>query len=180
MACVLWSHWRTVWTTSPSRFPAAELAVETFFVISGFLITGILLDNRLQNSQSQILKQFYIRRFLRIFPLHYLVLLLGLVVNADSLRESWCWQVFYLSNIYFYLNGWHGYFSHFWSLAVEEQFYLFWPLLIICLARRFQMPAIIAIARVEEAFSFQFPCHSTMAVWRTHTNFPPSALEPDG
>jgi len=119
------------------------LGVETFFVISGFLITGILLDNRSDTARSSILKQFYIRRFLRIFPLFYAAILVGLLLQADSMGETWCWHVSYLSNIYFYLFGWHGSLSHFWSLAVEEQFYLFWPLLMVFLPGRFLPVAIL-------------------------------------
>ena len=132
------------WNHKPSIFPGAELGVEIFFVISGFLITGILLDNRSEVSKPQILKQFYIRRFLRIFPLFYAVIVVALLLHADSMKESWYWHVAYLSNLYFYLFDWHGAFSHFWSLAVEEQFYLFWPLLMVFLPRRFLMPAILA------------------------------------
>ncbi len=143
VAAVAWSHWRAYWFRE-SSVPWAEFGVETFFVISGFLITGILLDNRSESSKPFVLRQFYARRFLRIFPLFYATLVIGFVLRADSLRQTLFWHAGYLSNIYFYLWGWCGQLSHFWSLAVEEQFYLFWPLLMIFLPKRFLLPAILA------------------------------------
>jgi peptidoglycan/LPS O-acetylase OafA/YrhL len=114
--------------------------VELFFVLSGFLITGILLKTK---SAENYFSSFYARRFLRIFPIYYFALTLGLVVAA---HHSW-WNAqlppLLKTRIayYFYLQNWpifwrHGLampgnvFGHFWSLAVEEQFYLVWPLVI--------------------------------------------------
>ena len=151
VAAVAWSHWRAYWNHNPSFFPGAELGVETFFVISGFLITGILLDNRSVELRSAVLKQFYIRRFLRIFPLFYATITVALLFEASCIAETWQWHVSYLSNIYFYEWGWRASLSHFWSLAVEEQFYLFWPLLVLLLPARFLkvvIPALILAAPV--------------------------------
>lgn len=142
VAVVAWSHWRTCWNSAPPFFPGAETGVETFFVISGFLITGILLDNRSDVSRPVVLKHFYIRRFLRIFPLFYATIALALLLQASSMPETWYWHASYLSNLYFYLRGWCGSLGHFWSLAVEEQFYLFWPLLMLTLPARFLRAAI--------------------------------------
>lgn len=137
VAAVAASHWRPYWDAQPSAFSrAAELGVETFFIISGFLITGILLDNRCEAQKSQVLKIFYCRRFLRIFPLFYLTLAVGLILGTEGLRQSWGWHFGYLSNLCFYLHGWLGHMGHFWSLAVEEQFYLFWPVLMVGLPLR--------------------------------------------
>jgi peptidoglycan/LPS O-acetylase OafA/YrhL len=118
------------------------VGVELFFVLSGFLITGILVDAL--GSQNYF-RNFYIRRTLRIFPLYYAVLILALLVfphvanvpewTAVARKNQW-WYWSYLSN----WGNTFGYsvlgFTHFWSLAVEEQFYLVWPLLVFALSRR--------------------------------------------
>jgi peptidoglycan/LPS O-acetylase OafA/YrhL len=120
--------------------PVGWCGVDLFFVLSGFLITGILLDAR---GSSLYFRNFYIRRVLRIFPLYYAALALSwIVIKADPYSRFGTWpftnQVFYWS----YLQNWTNVFSndgpsppwlrHFWSLAVEEQFYLCWPLVVYC------------------------------------------------
>ncbi|MGO9615416.1 MAG: acyltransferase family protein [Bryobacteraceae bacterium] len=119
--------------------------VELFFVLSGFLITGILYDTR---DDPRHFRNFYMRRFLRIFPLYYGVLALVFFVaplvpllrgpKLDYLvdRQAWAWL--YAVNIYIARDGgWSfSYLNHFWSLAIEEHFYFFWPLVVFMLARR--------------------------------------------
>ena len=153
VACVAWYHWRPS-SFAGSSIPWAGLGVQTFFVISGFLITGILLDQRSESARAFVLQRFYIRRVLRIFPLFYGTLVVAFIAGARGVHETWPWHASYLSNIYFYRWGWVGQLSHFWSLAVEEQFYLFWPLVIIFLPARFLLPTIllsIVGARVFES-----------------------------
>jgi peptidoglycan/LPS O-acetylase OafA/YrhL len=119
--------------------------VELFFVLSGFLITGILYDAR---NKPNYFRNFYMRRVLRIFPLYYGVLGLVFFVaplisllrgpTLDYLVERQAWAWLYAVNIYIAKQGdWSfSYLEHFWSLAVEEHFYLFWPLVAFLLARR--------------------------------------------
>jgi peptidoglycan/LPS O-acetylase OafA/YrhL len=120
----------------------AAYGVHLFFVLSGFLITGILLKARSaveanRGTWKQALGQFYIRRALRIFPLYYLVVLVAVAVNAEYSREYSAWLLTYTINIKMAAQGWYiGNFAHFWSLAVEEQFYLAWPCLILLVPRR--------------------------------------------
>ncbi|WP_348266583.1 acyltransferase [Edaphobacter paludis] len=108
--------------------------VDLFFVLSGFLITGILFDSI---SDSGYFRKFYARRTLRIFPLYYgvlfLLFLLTPLIGFHWHRMNWA-LLFYLQNtnifgtFYTFQLG-HGIsLDHFWSLAVEEQFYLVWPL----------------------------------------------------
>ena len=118
--------------------------VELFFVLSGFLITGILYDAQ---NKPHYFRDFYVRRLLRIFPLYYGVLTLVFFVaplipllrgpTLDYLvdRQAWAWL--YAVNIYIAKVGdWSfSYLDHFWSLAIEEHFYLFWPLVVFLLAR---------------------------------------------
>jgi peptidoglycan/LPS O-acetylase OafA/YrhL len=116
--------------------PLGSIGVRLFFVLSGFLITGILLASR-DRPFAASLKTFYARRFLRIFPLFYFALFAAAVLNIGAVRQTVLWHLAYLSNVYFYLRGdWQGPVSHLWSLAVEEQFYLVWPWLILCVPRR--------------------------------------------
>ncbi len=119
--------------------------VELFFVLSGFLITGILYDTR---DDPRYFRNFYMRRFLRIFPLYYGVLALvffvaplvpllwGPTLHYLVDRQAWAWL--YAVNIYIARDGgWSfSYLNHFWSLAIEEHFYFFWPLVVFMLARR--------------------------------------------
>ena len=113
--------------------------VDLFFVLSGFLITGILLDSR---GSERYFTTFYARRTLRIFPLYYLVLFVAFVVlpqfpavNAVltgqvDLPPQWPYWL-YLENFSIAARGWvHGWVDVGWSLAIEEQFYLVWPLVI--------------------------------------------------
>jgi peptidoglycan/LPS O-acetylase OafA/YrhL len=136
------------------------IGVRLFFVLSGFLITGILLDarqiagNKTTTSAYQ-LRQFYARRFLRIFPIYYLVIMITIALNIPLARELWAWLVTYTSNIYITLhNTWIGYFSHFWSLAVEEQFYLIWPFLILILPKKWLLPSVALAILVAPVYRF--------------------------
>jgi peptidoglycan/LPS O-acetylase OafA/YrhL len=113
--------------------------------LSGFLITGILYDAR---EERHYFRNFYVRRSLRIWPLYYgvlaAVLLLlpllssGLAAGFSAARDHQGWLWLYGANIY---NSWQGgwmlgKFDHFWSLAVEEHFYLVWPLVIFFASRK--------------------------------------------
>ena len=137
------------------NLPIAGHGVELFFVLSGFLITRILVDGKSQcenlpgSHKSFLLRQFYVRRFLRIFPPYYallLVLALAALANSDQhlgwnnavLWKSMWFHATYTSNFWFTLTDrWDPWItSHFWSLAIEEQFYLFWPWIIMSVPRK--------------------------------------------
>jgi peptidoglycan/LPS O-acetylase OafA/YrhL len=148
VAAVAWYHW----APKPLHFGIPwYLGVNLFFVISGFLITGILLDCRwptalVENTQKGLsLRQFYIRRFLRIFPLYYMVLFILFVWNMKPVRETIYWHLFYGTNFYIMNHGWQGPISHFWSLSVEEQFYIFWPVLVLFSPRRMLLPLVTGL-----------------------------------
>jgi peptidoglycan/LPS O-acetylase OafA/YrhL len=115
---------------------AGWMGVDLFFVLSGFLITGILYDTA--HAEHKV-KNFYARRALRIFPLFYAVLF-GLLLLTPVLHMHWrpehLLYFFYLSNIDHLLvpdfqlpSQWVN-LGHLWSLAVEEQFYLLWPFVV--------------------------------------------------
>jgi peptidoglycan/LPS O-acetylase OafA/YrhL len=135
-----------------------QTGVTLFFVLSGFLITRILI--RTKQSEG-FFKNFYIRRTLRIFPLYYLFLILWyviaplfLVMETGTLHQ----QFFYFT----YLQGFARTFDwnsvgphHFWSLAVEEHFYLFWPLVVYVTSNKnlkYVISGIVLFAIIMRAF----------------------------
>jgi peptidoglycan/LPS O-acetylase OafA/YrhL len=140
VAAVAWSHWER-----PFQFGIPFGAgVHLFYVLSGFLITRILLVVRDQADRMSGVRAFYIRRALRIFPAFYVTLAAAWWADVSPVRETLAWHVTYLSNVQiFATETWPGSISHFWSLAVEEQFYLLWPWLIVFAPRRFLGPAIV-------------------------------------
>lgn len=107
--------------------------VYIFFGISGFLITTLLLKEKLKNGFVS-LKQFYIRRCLRIFPVAYLyivvVLIANLLFNLGVTADSFISAALYVQNTSLF-NSPQDYFRHYWSLSSEEQFYLIFPLFIV-------------------------------------------------
>ncbi len=115
-----------------------NIGVSCFFVLSGYLISGILLDTR---EHPHYFKNFFLRRLLRIFPLYYLILIIAFVVipQFDHPRiEKWSgtdptWYWFYLSNFYIASVGKfnHGLVDLSWSLSIEEQFYFIWPWVVL-------------------------------------------------
>ena len=126
------------------------IGVDVFYVISGFLITGLLLKEL--NSTGRIsLKAFYLRRSKRLLPASFLVLFVTALfawlllppVSRGSIGRDLIATTLYISNYLFAwwqndyqnLNATPSPFIHYWSLAVEEQFYIFWPLFIIALAK---------------------------------------------
>ncbi len=142
-----------------SRFIALGThGVDLFFVLSGFLITGILFDAK---GKQHYFRNFYMRRSLRIFPLYYaaLVVMLWVLPQLSSAfsaevqpavgAQGWLWL--YGANVLQSVRGaWClGPLNHFWSLAIEEHFYLAWPA-VICFASR---PAAMRICTVLFAFS---------------------------
>jgi len=116
---------------------AGWCGVDLFFVLSGFLITGILYDAK---ESPHRFRNFYARRALRIFPLYYttLTIIFALlpwasrqVGSLEGLEDARLWLWAYGTNIHVALRGDWFPLSHFWSLAVEEHFYVFWPAIII-------------------------------------------------
>jgi peptidoglycan/LPS O-acetylase OafA/YrhL len=117
--------------------PFGWVGVQLFFVLSGFLITRLLADAKPKSELSGFLGTFYMRRALRIFPLYFgFLLLLELSSDVAGFPGSWPqvrpWAVSYTLNFGLILGRveLNPVYAHFWSLAVEEQFYLVWPFVI--------------------------------------------------
>ncbi len=145
---------------------AGWVGVDLFFVLSGFLITGILLKTK---ADPHYLRNFYMRRTLRIFPLYYAFLTCLFVVGASitslntpgfkevAKHQLWLWT--YTANIgqywtgkLLFASGWVEA-NHLWSLAVEEQFYLVWPAIVLLFSRHALMRLCIFI--IASAFIFR-------------------------
>lgn len=124
------------------------LGFQLMLVLSGFLITGILLKCReIVDTTSQspwaAVRRFYARRALRIVPIYYLVIFVSAAVNIPFARDAFWWLVSFTTNFYLSFRGeWAGRFTPFWSLAVQEQFYALWPWLVLLAPRRW-LPALI-------------------------------------
>ena len=190
---VILFHCRSVFN-SPAELPYVLLrvmdlgwsGVDLFFVLSGFLITGVLLDSR---ESPAYFRTFYLRRALRIFPLYFAYLFLVLVL----FRFGWLWtagaDLWKGTNPWWYVTyllNWksdHGYndlyLGHFWSLAIEEQFYCVWPLVVwLCPVKRLRWLCLgIAIASLafrcqlgrwgvdQEAIYRMTPSRTEALVW---------------
>lgn len=136
--------------------------VDVFFVLSGFLITTLLLREP-PRPLGRILGDFYMRRALRIFPLYYAGVLLYAPVALQRSSESWATYREFLPSLLLYWSDWYlGFrplpfpeFGHAWSLAVEEKFYLLWPLAVLLWHRR--LGAAIAAAAIV-----------AVTAWRAH------------
>ncbi len=162
------------------------LGVDLFFVLSGFLITGILYDSL---EQPRYFRNFYIRRALRIFPLYYLPWIVFLLLTP-WLHPLWTRfdiaRVFYYGNLMEFSAMRHpeiqsgGFMFYFpkghltgfntgalWSLCLEEQFYLLWPMLVYCVRRRRTIMQICVVALVCSLFLNTL---LTIWAWRAHVN----------
>jgi peptidoglycan/LPS O-acetylase OafA/YrhL len=146
--------------------------VDLFFVLSGFLITGVLLDAK---GSPRYFRNFYVRRILRIWPLYYAVLVVTFLllpafrVPIDPVAakyQFWLWaqgtnliQALKDSDLFAKL-------SHFWSLAVEEQFYLFWPVLLFFCDRKIAIRVCFSFILLAWAcrLGFVLAGHSVAAV----------------
>jgi len=139
-----------------------RFGVDLFFVLSGFLITGILTDAK---GSPHYFRNFYARRILRIWPLYYLVLFLAFIVAPlfrPAMRPTaasiWPAFVFYVQNIALVYRDTYPFgLGATWSLAVEEQFYLTWPLLVFLLRKK--ALAIVSVSLVVVSLSLRAAFH---------------------
>lgn len=145
--------------------------VDLFFVLSGFLITGILLDTR---DATNYFSSFYARRLLRVFPVYYwslifLFVLVPVLMVAPALVVPRYWQFWFWS----YLSNWPVWFdpkvapavSHFWSLAVEEQFYIVWPLAVWLIPRKRLGWTLGGVIVIAVALRWILPSYGFDATW---------------
>ena len=160
-----------------------ELGVRLFFVLSGFLITGILIGGRELGERNPrrrffVVRQFYARRFLRIFPIYYAVLVVLILVGVGGIRHISPWLFGYATNIYI----WH-YLTfpyavpHFWTLAVEEQFYLVWPWVMLFLPRKWLVPFLLSLCILAPIWRLYASFHYSPSEWNAAYTFTPGVVD---
>lgn len=151
---VLWNH-----TALPYSGTAGTVGVVAFFVLSGFLITRLLLEEWDRRSGIS-LSRFYVRRALRLGPamVVYLALTAAVAVRYGEPLSQVIWAGLYLTNIVRSLGEFITLTPHTWSLAMEEQFYLVWPLLLLLLLSRLRLDrrALAALLVVAIAASLAY------------------------
>ncbi len=150
MMAICWDHW------CPSdwpRFFPFEIFLFFFLVLTGYLITGSLLRERDRGEASavpwkfQALKNYQVRRGLRILAPYYAAIALALILGAPDAWAGFLWYLFHLSNIHMaQLGYWPSGMNHFWSLAIQQQFYLIWPFVIWFLPRKWLVFAMVVFA----------------------------------
>jgi peptidoglycan/LPS O-acetylase OafA/YrhL len=142
----------------PDSIRLGATGVRLFLVLSGYFITSSLrrARGRIDTgglSVRKALASFYWRRFLRILPAYGLFVTIGLTLNLGTVRENWAWLATCTVNWLIALhNEWPPAISHLWSICVQEQFYLLWPLLILLLPRKWMMRVILGVAIAGVAF----------------------------
>ena len=150
------------WHFSPGTLgqigPWGDWGVRVFFVLSGFLITGILLTSRTRIDTGCITfareySHFYLRRALRLWPAYLLAIAASLILSVAYAREMLVWNLTFTSNYYNTLEQtWPGLLSHLWTLGVEFQFYLLWPVLLLVAPRSALLPSLITLLVAGPAF----------------------------
>jgi peptidoglycan/LPS O-acetylase OafA/YrhL len=134
----------------PPLFHVGPVGVRFFFILSGYFITLSLWKVREADSKSilsrvVLLGRFYLQRLLRVGPPFYLALALGALFGIHEVWEHFFWLALFQTNHYIlYLGYWPDAISHYWSLAVQEQFYMVWPLFVLTLPRRGFLPVMLA------------------------------------
>jgi peptidoglycan/LPS O-acetylase OafA/YrhL len=142
----------------PDWIHLGATGVRLFLVLSGYFITSSLrrARHRMEThglTAGQTIRAFYWRRILRIAPAYFTLVAIALLLNLGAVRQSWPWIFSGTINwMIAWKNQWPLVISHLWSICVQEQFYLFWPLLILLLPRKWMLPAIVSVAVAGVAF----------------------------
>ena len=126
-------------------FYSANIGVDLFFLVSGFLITEILINLKLKYPVGHALKVFYTRRILRIFPLYYLYWAILILFFYSQVKGSVTWGLLYAYNFYNIGHDEIPVAGHLWSLAVEEQFYMVWPLVLMVVPYKYFKTCVLAL-----------------------------------
>jgi len=157
VSAVLYAH---LYAADGSHW-GAHVGVRLFFVLSGFLITRLLLEARDDQrfERATALKAFYSRRALRLFPPYFAILAVVWLSGLESSEKVLAWHALYLSNFWYALqDAWTPWvLCHTWSLSIEEQFYLVWPLVVLFAPRRSIASICVGIIVCSLAYRFYWP-----------------------
>lgn len=184
VACLHYNNTNTYYNLFRERYlKGGDLGVNLFFVLSGFLITFLLIKEKELNGKINI-PHFYLRRILRIWPVYFLVVIvcLFLLPHFEEILPA----NFPISVSTHKLNPWHyltftGNFDYLhngisnvligvlWSVSVEEQFYLFWPLLIAFIPHKYLLRVFIVIVLGSIAFRFFFSLGGNAMILKYHS-----------
>jgi peptidoglycan/LPS O-acetylase OafA/YrhL len=157
----------------PDWIHLGATGVRLFLVLSGYFITASLRRARDRMdlggfSVGRTIGSFYWRRFLRISPAYFAFAAIALILNIGAIRQNWPWVFSGAVNwLIAWKNQWPLTISHLWSICVQEQFYLIWPLLILLLPRKWMLHAILSVALAGIAFRIDCVVFSvpTIARW---------------
>ena len=180
---VMIGHW-IAWDTSSyfiKNIPWSH-GVILFFVLSGYLISNILfsLKEKIEAKKMNLKKAlgiFYIRRTLRIFPAYYFLIFYLYYINHGNTRQIFPWLLTYTSNFLQCQEGAVlGDFTHFWSLAIEEQFYIFWPFIIFLIPNKHLVKTILLFLIVS--LVSRSLCYLLTTNWMLTAYFTPNLFFP--
>ena len=174
VSLVLYAH---LFSTNNSYW--GHVGVRLFFVLSGFLITRLLLDARsaAEFEAPPALEAFYVRRALRIFPPYFAMLGFVWLAGLEQSKGTLVWHALYISNFWYALQGnWSPWvLCHTWTLAIEEQFYLLWPLVLLLAPRQWIGRICIGVIVFSLAYRFYWPFTGMPSVARDV--LPPASMD---
>ena len=141
-----------------TRFFLSGFGSILFFVLSGYFATRTLLKLKQgieagRTNPAGAFRTFYLQRWLRLWPLYYLVLGLTLLLNVENARSAFFWNATFLSNFHVLLTqSWSGRFSPLWSLSVLEQFYMVWPALLFICPKKRLLPVVFGLIAIAPLY----------------------------
>ena len=163
---VMLAHFSWTWN---QRIDWGGPGVRLFFVLSGFLITHVLLRVRDDCGRGLLsrptgLRIFLVRRVFRLWPLYFASLVLAYGLQLPGTESPFWWHGTFLTNHYvFSFQQWPGLLAHYWTLALEQQFYLLWPLVVLWLPSRALSGVLVALIFIGPAGRFLELLHQSPA-----------------
>jgi len=162
--------------------PTGVFGVTLFFVLSGFLISSILLLHAKEHNSNKlgIIKNFIVRRALRIFPIYYILLIVLICISFPFSKGELPYLFTYTSNFFMYGKNMWSSLGHTWSLSVEEQFYLIWPWLIIFVPKKYLKQLFIAFIGIGIGTALFFTLQRSVGFDDITTILTPSCFDAFG